>query len=137
LLVHYIKVPAPFFARSIDDQPIVTLNELKVEEPLLLTFSWFVRGRLTDMIFSQSAQNVFAGAEILQALRKLPPELPGESNEPLAILAVESSHYEILKKAVDTPNQQTPYNPQLAHNFPPFIRAVLNATTEKPSEGEN
>lgn len=117
--MHYIKIPQEVELTTIDGTPV---HDKK--GPIKVTFEEFLLARLVDPKFTRTSRGIFASLDIKQSLKT--------ANGTLAIDT--DPHFTTLKTVVEEPSPETGYPPALAHNFAPFIKAILEASTEEPKK---
>jgi hypothetical protein len=114
--MRYIEIPSPVTVTDLEGNVIQFANG-----PDVLTFERFVLSRLADPKLSATMANVLSVVAIRDALKKADG----------GTLELEDADHEILKELVKNPSPNpngTPaYPPGLAHNFAPFMLAVVNA----------
>lgn len=117
----YIEIKNDIGAETISGNRI----EDKDGNIIPLKFIDFVKSRLQDPKFGQSAEWLFAAFEINKKINSL----NGES-----CLALETDHWDKLKSVTVSPSKEALYNPNVAHCTVPFIKAIIDAKDENPCQ---
>lgn len=92
-------------------------------QPSRVNFGTFVLDRLEDPKFAVDMKTILAAVEIKCRVQ--------EAN---GVLALEDAHWELLRDA--TKNPTGGYNGVFAHNFVPFMSAIVDADDQGPNSGE-
>ena len=85
-----------------------------------LSFKDFVLGRLLDAKFSKDVEGVMSAMQIKQAV-----------DQADKVLALETSDWTKLLDAVKNPSGG--YNPAIAISLVPFMKEIINASDEEPT----
>lgn len=114
----YIEIP--------EDIDIYNLNGERMkgagDSDATVSFEDFVLGRLGDPKFAESVKTITAAVEIKNKLK-----------DAKGVLALENEHYTLLKQVTEKPSAQSAYHPAVAHNLLPFMQAITEHASDKPS----
>jgi hypothetical protein len=114
----YITIPQPIVVLDDNDEPLKTENgELKI------SFPEFVRGRTSDERFGKDMNGIESALSIRTSIK-------GKSSGELWEL--DEDDWEKLRDVVKTPS--TAYNTRIVVFLVPFLRAITEATGDKPNE---
>jgi len=102
---------------ALNGDPILDEHENQAK----MTFKQFVLNRLTEPLFGKTYEDVLSATRVRQCL----DEFDG-------VLALETADWERLVKTVKAP--EGAYNPLVAFNLVPFMKAVMEASDTKPEE---
>lgn len=79
---------------------------------------------LSDKKFVTGFKAITTGGAIQKAFQ-------GTSAE----IALEDDHYDLLKSAIENPDQQTPISPEMARQYLPFMESIMKPR-DKPAKKE-
>lgn len=117
------------YVKVLDDIKLVDLNDNEVApegKQLEISFKDFVLGRLSDPKFAKSMDMVFSALQIKQSLK----DLEGD------VLVLDTSDWQNLLEVVKEPSPQATYHPLYAFNLVPFMKAIVEATDNKPEPND-
>lgn len=116
-MMRYLTILEPIGLSDIRDEPIMGPTG-----QVFMTHVDFLRDRLLDQIFGQNTDTLAAAMRIKSILKTVHV---GD------VMAIESSDWDILLRAVRTPSNA--YNPMIALNILPFIDSVAKAPESPPN----
>jgi len=126
----YIIVPPPVAVTTIDGNAFIVVSgpngAQRIELEKASPFEDFVINRLVDAKFTTGMAGILSALKVREAVYEA---------KKTGILALEDADYAILKSAVESPsplpNGQGAYQTGLAHNLAPFMRAIVEGSTDK------
>lgn len=113
----YIAVPEQVTLKNLEDEAIKDSEGNEIT----LTLQDFIRQRLGDVKFAEDMDSVLSVVQIKQALKE---------SEGQDFIAIETKDWEKLAELVRHPS--SPYNPAVASSLVTFMKAVTEASNEKP-----
>jgi hypothetical protein len=119
----FIQVLPPILVSQFDGAPLLR-REGEELQPVVIPFAAFVISRLHDPVFGQSMAALEACEYIRSAVSQLTPDITH--------LALAEGAWRLLAQAVQSPNARLQYDPAVAINLLPFMRAVLSASDTTP-----
>ena len=122
--MRYLKIPETIFVKDANGrQLVVKTGENKVEPVTVSMHNFLTNTVLKAAKYCENAVSVMKAIDLAEAVEEAAPNSYIEMSE---------EDYALLKEACETTS--VPFNPEIALQLGPFIKAILKAPTEKPED---
>lgn len=124
--MYYIKIPEDIVLRDQEGNPILIRGkdgEVIGEAPPANFLRWLKTNVLVDQKLGKSSKDILAASDVIEKVGKA-------EDKQWEFLELTDSEWSMLKPVVEEPSGG--YNPAVAVQLTPFLRAFLNAPTEDP-----
>jgi hypothetical protein len=125
----YIRVPKDIEAIGVAGQRVVESDEAGVQRPLVVSFQRFFLGMLSDPLFSDGKKGIEAAELVHDTRKRVLTELERKDGW----MTLTREQHRRARRVIE----EASVDPNLAHNFVPFMRAVVDASDKVPAERAN